>query len=623
VKPAPLLVVLNALGNADCRPRRSGAGYSARCPAHDDSRPSLSVSESSDGRVLIHCQAGCAIEDVLGALKLTASDLFPTEATRSGAEIVATYDYLDEDGEFLFQVVRYASKAFKQRRPDGSAGWLWNLKGVPRVLYRLPEALEAVADGRTIFVAEGEKDVEALRAAGEVATTCPMGAGKWRTEHASALHGAAEVVIVADADDPGRAHARQVADSLDGHVGHLLIVEAVTGKDAADHLGAGRTVDEFSVTYDSIETAPEGDCSTGGLLDELAIVLRRFVVWSTDTQVDFVALWIAHTYVFGLFDTTPYLDVTSAAKRSGKTRLLEVLSMLVARPWPIVEASEAVLFRKVDRERPTLLVDEIDATFGKDSKVTEGLRAIYNSGYRSGAKVPRCVGQSFEPTDFEVYCPKAFAGLAGLPDTVKDRSGRIQLRRRARTEAKPERMRLSRVRAELEPLAARLRRWSTVVEDELRDTDPLLPDDLTDRAQDGCEVLAAIADLAGGDWPDRSRAAFVEIMGAEEDTDLGVLLLGHLRDAFDKAGITALDGAVRATTEKLLEVVVARGDESPWGAWWGKDLDAGNLRRPAMRLAGMLRPYGIKPKDLRVGGSVSKGYDRADFADAWERYVPV
>jgi hypothetical protein len=620
-----LLRVLNALGDADCRPRRSGAGYSARCPAHDDTRPSLSVGEGDDGRVLLHCQAGCTFEAILAALKLDTGDLFaPKQARPAGAEVVATYDYTDEKGALLFQVVRYASKAFKQRRPDGAGGWLWNLKDVPRVLYRLPDVLDAMATPRTVFVAEGERDCDALAAAGETATCNPMGAGKWRPEHARVLYGAAEVVVVADRDEPGRAHAQAVAESLAGHVGHLLIVEALAGKDAADHLGAGHRVDDLQTTYDDRDAGVE-DCSTAVLLKEICEVLHRFVVWPGEPLRDFVALWILHTYVFDLFDTTPYLDVSSAAKRSGKTRLLEILAMLVARPWPVVEASEAVLFRKVDRDRPTLLIDEIDATFGKDSKVTEGLRAIYNAGYRVGAKVPRCVGNNHEPTDFDVYCPKAFAGLNGLPDTVKDRSGRIELRRRARSEPKPERLRLSRARAELAPLAGRLRQWATSVEDQLRDADPALPDELSDRAQDGSEVLAAIAELAGEEWPERARVALVAVMGGEEEHDFGVILLGHIRDAFDHAATRTLDGsAERMTTADLLVALVGRGDESPWAGWWGNDIDAGVTRRPAMRLAQMLKAYGIHPTTMRLaGGSAAKGYDRADFGDAWDRYVPA
>ena len=337
-----------------------------------------------------------------------------------------------------------------------------------------------------------------------------------------------------------------------------------------------------------------------------------------------MALWVAHTYVFGLFDTTPYLDVSSAAKQSGKSRLtVELLPLLVARPWAVFDASEAVLFRKVDKIRPTLLVDEIDATFGKDSKVTEGLRAIFNVGYRVGAKVARCVGNTFEPTDFEVYCPKAFAGLNGLPDTVRDRSGRIELRRRSRSEPKPERFRLSKVRAEIEPLADSLRVWAATATEALEKADPALPDSLSDRAQDACEPLAAIADLAAGDWPTQARTAFVKIMGGQEDTDQGVLLLAHCRDAFDTAGTAALDGTRRITTAKLLETLVARGDDSPWAGWWGKDVDDGNTRKPAMRLAQLLRPYGIHSKDLWTGNANAKGYEQADFADAWGRYVPA
>lgn len=365
--------------------------------------------------------------------------------------------------------------------------------------------------------------------------------------------------------------------------------------------------------------------STADLLDAVGAVLRRFIVWtSPDEQIPFVALWVLHTYVFGLFDTTPYLDVTSATKRAGKTRLLELLALLVARPWSVVEASEAVLFRKVDRDRPTLLVDEVDATFGKDSKVTEGLRAIYNAGYRIGATVPRCVGNDHAPKDFAVYCPKCFSGLEGLPDTVRDRSGRIGLRRRARHEPKPERFRLSRVRAELEPLAASLRRWGAEAEEHLRDADPHLPDTLSDRAQDGCEVLAAIAELAGDPWPKRAAQAFLAVMGEEDDADPGVLLLTHVRDAFDTKGQAAFDGSVRVTTAALLDALVNRGDESPWAGWWSKSLDDGNTRKPAMRLAQLLRPFGVHSKDVKFpGGAVVKGYERADFEDAWDRYVPV
>jgi putative DNA primase/helicase len=261
-KPTPLLRVLNALGDLNCKVTRDSK--SAQCPAHEDKEPSLSITEKDDGQVLLHCQAGCPIEDVLAALHLSKADLFPPRAPTAKSEITATYDYTDAGGQVIFQVVRYAPKTFKQRRPDPAArsGWAWNLKDVPRVLYRLPEVLEAVATGRTIYVVEGEKDAGALVRAGQVATCNPGGAGKWRTEHADALAGAAEVIVVADADEPGRRHAHSVGASLAGRVDNLSIVEPAIGKDAADHLGAGRTVEEFVVSSDgevAQETSHPGD----------------------------------------------------------------------------------------------------------------------------------------------------------------------------------------------------------------------------------------------------------------------------------------------------------------------------------------------------------------------------
>jgi hypothetical protein len=326
---------------------------------------------------------------------------------------------------------------------------------------------------------------------------------------------------------------------------------------------------------------------------------------------------VLHTYVFDLFDATPYLHVTSPSKRAGKSRLLELLALLVAKPWSVFDASEAVLFRKVHAVRPTLLVDEVDATFGKDSKVTEGIRAIYNVGYKRGATVARCVGNAHDWHDFEVFCPKAFAGLAGLPDTVEDRCGKVTLRRRARHEPKPERFRPSVLRREVASLVDRLGSWADCVDEAgFGDELPALPDALNDRAIEVCEVLAAAADLAGGEWPARARRAFVAVMGEDEDADYGVTLLEHCRDAFD--GVAA----DRIPTSRLLERLVGRGDASSWAGWWGKDVDEGKFKKPAMRLAQLLKPYDIRPKKLRVGEGTANGYERADFEDAWDRYLP-
>jgi hypothetical protein len=153
----------------------------------------------------------------------------------------------DENGVLLFEVVRYDPKGFRQRRPDGHGGWIWKLGDTRRVLYQLPQVRHAVTTGDVIYIPEGERDVHALEKVGVVATCNPGGAGKWRPEYTAALAGAYRVVIVRDRDAPGRAHTQQVRDSLVGHVGEVIVVEPVVGKDAADHLGAGRTVEEFEI----------------------------------------------------------------------------------------------------------------------------------------------------------------------------------------------------------------------------------------------------------------------------------------------------------------------------------------------------------------------------------------
>lgn len=242
-----------------------------RCPAHDDSTASLSVSEGADGRVLLHCHAGCDLDVILDRLHLEPTDLFPQDPSRTTGtntgewtprgEAVAVYDYVGEDGKLLFQVLRTAAKEFPQRRPDSSkrGGWAWSTKDTRRVLYRLPRVLQAVDAGDAVFVCEGEKDVQAIEAAGAVATCNPGGAGKWADEYSQVLRGTV-VVVVADRDKAGRDHARRVAASLEGVAASVVVCEAIQGKDATDHLRAGHTLEELEVwmpeEYTPEEAAP-------------------------------------------------------------------------------------------------------------------------------------------------------------------------------------------------------------------------------------------------------------------------------------------------------------------------------------------------------------------------------
>lgn len=249
--------------------KRTGEGFVARCPSHEDHRQSLSVSEGRDGRILLHCHAGCETEAVCGALGITPADLFADEPRSNGGgrKVVATYDYVDEAGVPLYQVVRFEPKDFRQRRLIAGE-WSWKLGDVRRAPYRLPEVIAATQAGREVYIVEGEKDVHALEAAGAVATCNAGGAGKWRPEWAAYFAGA-HVVIVADKDAPGRAHADAVAASVTPVAASVRIVEAAAGKDAADHLAAGYGPGEFV------------EVSASGAAEQEAPPLVTYIDWKT------------------------------------------------------------------------------------------------------------------------------------------------------------------------------------------------------------------------------------------------------------------------------------------------------------------------------------------------------
>lgn len=266
----PVGAILQALLTATGRiPRQHGDSWASRCPAHEDNNPSLSISAGNDGRALLHCHAGCPTEAVLAALDVRAADLFPEETRRDrdpnhgpgGTTITSTYDYVDEHGRTVFQVVRLHPKDFRQRQPDGD-GWNWSLRSLTpeqrSLPYRLPDLLAAKAQDRVIYVPEGEKDVETLRAAGYPATCNAGGAGKWTTGHAHWLAGA-DVGVIADRDEAGHAHAIAVVRSLlDAGSRSIDLLETPdpAHKDVTDHLSAGRRIRELR-TVDTPRPFPQ------------------------------------------------------------------------------------------------------------------------------------------------------------------------------------------------------------------------------------------------------------------------------------------------------------------------------------------------------------------------------
>jgi hypothetical protein len=292
------------------------------CPAHEDRTPSLHVSEGRDGRLLLHCHAGCELDAVLGADGLAFGDLF---VDGSGRRVeVEVYRYTDEHGAPLFEVGRFDPKAFLQRRP-GRSDWKGGIRGVRRVLYRLPKVLAAVKAGQTVYVVEGERDVHALERAGSVATCNPMGAGKWRREYAEALRGA-DVVVVADRDEAGRTHAEAVAGTLRGVAASVVTVEAAVGKDASDHLAAGRTVEQFARAHDRRDAVSD-PVRNGELVDpdtapcSLDDVVATFQRWLHLPDPDGL-LVVLGAVAANLLDGDPVWLGVIAAPSSGKSELL-------------------------------------------------------------------------------------------------------------------------------------------------------------------------------------------------------------------------------------------------------------------------------------------------------------
>lgn len=357
------------------------------------------------------------------------------------------------------------------------------------------------------------------------------------------------------------------------------------------------------------------------ILDSIREFLLRYMIFSSDAHADVISLWIAHTWAIDAFDFTPYLHIHSPVKRCGKSTLLDCLALLVRSAWQVVLPSVAVVFRKIEANCPALLLDEVDTIFKNGKNETyEALRAILNAGFQRSAKVPRCVGPTQKLENFSVFCAKAIAGIGKLPDTVADRSIPILLARRSPSQ-NVHKFRARDVQPLAEEIAQSLAKWGehSATLATLRVARPDVPGELGDRQADICEPLLAIADLAGGGWPEIVRRALVELYsgaGAQDD-NISVKLLASFREIFEERKVDSI------STRDALEALIARDDDSPWASFWEKDMASQNTRGAGAKLARMLKPFGVLTHSIRLDdGSTPKGYKRDSFADAWARYLP-
>jgi putative DNA primase/helicase len=268
--------------------RRVGSGWKARCPGHDDRTPSLSITVGEDEKILLYCHIGCSFDRVVQAAGIDPAWLFPpkdptvVKSNGHGRRIAATYDYRDERGDLLYQVVRFDPKGFGQRRPDGKGSWDWSLGDVRRVLYNLPQLVTELAHdpNRWVFIVEGEKDVELLKSLGFLATTNAGGAGKRTDEYVEALNGR-NVVVLPDNDDPGRDHAIKLLSALRDGAKEVRLVELPDlpeKGDVSDWFAAGHTVAELrALVVEARHQEPELLGPPPFPVDVLPPIFRRYV----------------------------------------------------------------------------------------------------------------------------------------------------------------------------------------------------------------------------------------------------------------------------------------------------------------------------------------------------------
>jgi hypothetical protein len=351
----------------------------------------------------------------------------------------------------------------------------------------------------------------------------------------------------------------------------------------------------------------------GHPLGDVEAFVGRFVAYPSEAARVAHVLWIGHTHLICALESTPRIAFLSPEPGSGKTRALEVTEPLVPRPVASVNVTPAYLVRKISDEagRPTILYDEIDTVFGvrpRDS--SEDVRALLNAGHRRGQKVGRCVvvGKRVRTEELEAFCAVALAGIGDLPDTILTRSVVIRMRRRAPNEkVEPFRQREHELQAH--PLHKRLEAWAGTVATEAGNARPDMPTGIVDRDADVWEPLLVVADLAGGDWPTRARGAARWLVAESKAStpSLGVRLLEDLRIVFGERDRMPTSGILQALKDL---------EEAPWG-------ELGREGLTPQGLAKRLKPYGIAPKNLRIAGGVSKGYERTDLTDAWCRYCPA
>lgn len=358
-------------------------------------------------------------------------------------------------------------------------------------------------------------------------------------------------------------------------------------------------------------TPEDASIITGELLETCRAWIRRYIV-VTDEQAVIMAAWILHTYAFDVAETTPYIHITAPERESAKSRLTEVLAAIAANPVCSEGMTAAAFVRTIEAKRPTVFLDEMDAQMGGSKEYVEAIRGILNAGFRKGGVFYKCAANTFELQEFNVFCPKCFAGIGKLPGTVSSRCIVIEMRRKLPSEI-VEPFRQKAVKIAASPIKGQLEAWAgRRAAKMLQAIQPASIANLSDRQNDISEPLLAIAQLAGDEWLQKLTRALQMLFEAAfaEDGSIGATLLADIRTIFDERK------ADKFPSEALAECL-CKIEGRLWAEWGhGRGLTANNLAR-------QLAKYSIYPQTIRLEQGTKKGYHRGGFEDTWERYCSV
>lgn len=608
-----------------------GDAAQAQCPGHDDGRASLSVGKRSDGKgATLHCHAGCDYRDVLAGAGLQPRDLFDDAGLRGAFAPTATYVYAD--GRRV------------HRKPDKSFPQSGNTKGT--ALFNV----ENLGDACLVFVVEGEKDVLAVTAAGGVAVSSAMGAGKAHRADWTPLHGR-DVIVVADRDAPGRKHAEAVRDILGGKARSVRIVEAKSGKDAADHIAAGFALTEFADVADVADSQGRVDGprlsrdshdsqgyreDSGGaresnhpgteqharpvdgaeLLDAVERWYHRFICVTDRLDLALLTLWTVHTHLSLDLYSTPRLQIDSVLPESGKTTCLDHMSRLCFRPIQIASPpSPALIPRLLATEVRTILLDEVDRVLRPDGPATPDLLSIINSGYRCGATRPVLVpvkGGGWEAEEMPTYAPVVLCGNAPmLPDDTASRVIRVLLM--PDYDNSTEESDWETIEADAQELNARIAAFADQVRDQVRGLAVELESRCVRRSREKWKPLKRVAVAAGGRWPALADALIARHLDEEQaDRESGLRNLPPGMVALTDLFQVWPDHDELVPTGDLVALLIKHNPDY-WGpsSTYGKALSVTRL--------GKLLAQSTKASSRRDGNRGPRGYSRGQLAPTWKR----